>query len=300
MAERVVTVVAPAKINVVLRVLGRREDGYHHLESLLLPISLQDTVTVREAEEFSVAMFHADGRPMLMPDPESNLAFRAATSWLRARGRDGPAVAIEVVKSIPLAAGLGGGSADGAAVLRALDALWGEPLGHETLTRIAGDLGSDVPAMLQGGAVVMRGRGEVLEPVPAATTRWVLLPQHFPVRTPHAYAWWDEEGATPPADLDRATHALRVGNVHVLAGLLHNDLQGPVARRHAQVQVAVERLLEAGALGALMSGSGPTVAALVADEQDAIRIVGRIPRAIAVVAPPPPGARAPNHAPSPG
>jgi 4-diphosphocytidyl-2-C-methyl-D-erythritol kinase len=300
MTERAITVAAPAKINLVLRVLSRREDGYHDVESLVLPVSLQDSVTVREAEELSVAMFHADGRPMLMPDPESNLAFRAAASWLRARGRERPAVAVEIVKSIPLAAGLGGGSADGAAVLRALDGLWVEPLGNETLARLAEELGSDVPAMLRGGAVVTRGRGEVLEPVPGATTWWVLLPQPFTVRTPHAYAWWDEEGGTSPADLDRTAAVLRVGNVHALAGLLHNDLQGPVSRRHAQVQVAVERLLEAGALGAVMSGSGPTVAGLVADEQEATRIAGRIPRAIPVMSPPPPGPQPSYPSPSPG
>ncbi|MFL5798078.1 MAG: 4-(cytidine 5'-diphospho)-2-C-methyl-D-erythritol kinase [Actinomycetota bacterium] len=290
MAERSVTVGAPAKINLVLRVLGRREDGYHDLESLVLPVSLQDSVTAREAEAMSVAMFHPDGRPMLLPDPESNLAFRAATAWLRARARDDLAAAIEVEKHIPMAAGLGGGSADAAAVLEALDALWNEGLPEGELDRLAAELGSDVPAMLHGGPAVMRGRGELVEPVDAATTWWVLLPQPFAVRTPHAYAWWDEVGSTAPADVGRAVAALHAGDLDALAALLHNDLQGPVARRHAQVQVGVERLLDAGALGAVMSGSGPTVAALVADEQEAIRVSGHVPRAIPVVAPPPPPA----------
>ncbi len=287
MAERAVTVGAPAKINLVLRVLGRREDGYHDLESLVLPVSLEDAVTAREAEGMSVAMFHPDGRPMLLPDPESNLAFRAAMAWLGARGRPRHAAAVEVEKHIPMAAGLGGGSADAAAALRALNALWDEGLPDDELDRLAGELGSDVPAMLRGGPVVMQGRGEIVHPVEAATTWWVLLPQTFPVRTPHAYAWWEEGGATGTADVSRAAAALRAGDLDALTAMLHNDLQGPVARRHAQVQVAVERLLDAGALGAVMSGSGPTVAGLVTDEQEAIRISGRIARAIPVAAPPP-------------
>jgi 4-diphosphocytidyl-2-C-methyl-D-erythritol kinase len=285
--RREIVLRAPAKINVVLRVVGRRDDGYHDLESLVLPVSLADTVTVREDERFSVGMFHPDGSPMLLPDPESNLAFRAIEAWVGARGRDDSAAAIVVEKHIPMAAGLGGGSADAAAVLRALNDLWDGGLGAEELSRLGAELGSDVPAMLHGGPLVMRGRGEALEPLGAATTWWVLLPQPFHVRAPDAYAWWDEEGDTSDVDLDDAVKAVRLGDLDMLAGLLRNDLQRPVARRHAQVQVAVERLLDAGALGAVMSGSGPTVAGLASDERDAHRIAERIRGAIPVSAPPP-------------
>ena len=134
----------------------------------------------------------------------------------------------------------------------------------------------------------MRGRGEVVETVESAATFWVLVPQPFPVRTVDAYGLWDEEGATANVALDDAVDAVRRGDPHELAQWLWNDLQGPVARRHAQIQVVVERLLDAGALGAVMSGSGPTVAGLVADEQEAERIAERIPGALAVSAPPPP------------
>ena len=289
MAEpRRVVVRAPAKINAVLRVLGRRDDGYHDLESLVLPVSLSDTVTVREDEHVSVSMFHADGRPMLLPDPGSNLAYVATRAWLEARAVEGRAASVVIGKEIPMAAGLGGGSADAAAVLLALNRLWGRGLSKAKLMSVAETIGSDVPAMARGGAVVMRGRGEVVETVEAAATFWVLVPQPFPVRTVDAYGLWDEEGATANVALDDAVDAVRRGDPHELAQWLWNDLQGPVARRHAQIQVVVERLLDAGALGAVMSGSGPTVAGLVADEQEAERIAERIPGALAVSAPPPP------------
>jgi 4-diphosphocytidyl-2-C-methyl-D-erythritol kinase len=289
MAEpRVVRVGAPAKINGVLRVLGRRDDGYHDVESLVLPVSLADTVTVRREDHVSVGMFHPDGRPMLLPDPESNLAYVATRAWLEARALGGRAASIVVEKEIPMAAGLGGGSADAAAVLIALNRLWSGGLSKAKLASVAEGIGSDVPAMLRGGAVVMRGRGEIVEPVEAATTWWVLVPQPFPVRTVDAYSWWDDEGATANVALDDALDAVRRGDPHELAQWLWNDLQAPVARRHAQLQVVVERLLDAGALGAVMSGSGPTVAGLAIDEPEAERIAERIPGAVAVSAPPPP------------
>jgi len=287
-AEREVVVRAPAKINAVLRVLGRRDDGYHELESLVLPVSLADTITVREDDRVTVSMFHADGRPMLLSDPGSNLAYVALQAWLEVRGAGGRGASITVEKEIPMAAGLGGGSADAAGVLTALNRLWGDGLPPEELARVAAGIGSDVPAMLEGGPVVMRGRGEVVETVEADTTWWVLVPQPFPVRTPDAYAWWDDEGTTAKVRLDDAVSAVRGGAARDLAGWLWNDLQGPVARRHAQIQVVVERLLDLGALGAVMSGSGPTVAGLVRDEHEADRIADRIAGAIAVSAPPPP------------
>jgi 4-diphosphocytidyl-2-C-methyl-D-erythritol kinase len=283
-----IVVRAPAKINAVLRVLGRRDDGYHDLESLVLPVSLADTVTVREDDGVSVAMFHPDGRPMLLPDPGSNLAFVAAHAWLEARGAEGRSASVVVEKEIPMAAGLGGGSADAAAVLLAMNRLWSGGLSRTKLASVAAGIGSDVPAMVRGGAAVMRGRGEQVVPVEAGTTWWVLVPQPFPVHTADAYAWWDEEGATANVGLDDAVEAVRRGDPQELAQWLWNDLQGPVARRHAQIQVIVERLLDAGALGAVMSGSGPTVAGLAADEQEAERIAERFPGGVAVSAPPPP------------
>jgi 4-diphosphocytidyl-2-C-methyl-D-erythritol kinase len=285
--RREVSVNAPAKINVVLRLLGRREDGYHDLESLVLPVSLADVVTAREDDRVSVGMFHPDGRPMLLPDPDTNLAFLATEAWLDASSNRDRTPSIVVEKNIPMAAGLGGGSADAAGVLRALNALWDDELSDEDLSRIGAEIGSDVPAMLRSGATVMRGRGEMVEPVEAARTWWVLVPQPFAVRTPEAYSWWDEESSTANVSIDDALDAVRTGDPKELARWLWNDLQSPVARRHAQIQVAVERLLDAGALGAVMSGSGPTVAGLAADEPDADRIADRVPGGIPVSAPPP-------------
>ncbi|HEX9376050.1 MAG TPA: 4-(cytidine 5'-diphospho)-2-C-methyl-D-erythritol kinase [Actinomycetota bacterium] len=278
---------AHAKINVFLRVLGRRDDGYHDLESLILPVSLSDDVVVRRQPHVSASVRLPDGRPLLLSDPMANLALRAAAEWYEARPGKEEGASVEVEKRIPVASGLGGGSADAATTLRALNELWGRPFGAPELAGIGARLGSDVPALLDGGPVLVGGRGEIVEPVVVAPMWWVLLPQPFGVRSAEAYAWWDEEPGSSDRDVAAVLEAARGGRVERLARLLFNDLQAPVARRHAQVQVAVERLLDAGALGAAMSGSGPTVAGLVANEEDARRIEDRVPGAIAVTSPPP-------------
>src|SRR5262249_18949486 len=154
--RREVVVRAPAKINVVLRVLGRRDDGFHELESLVLPVSLVDTVTGREDDHLSVSMLHTAGPPMPLPDPASHLAFVAMRAWLDAGGAAGRAASVVVEKAIPMAAGLGGGSADAAAVLLAMNRLWGDGLPKRELARVGAGIGSDVPAMLRGGPLVMR------------------------------------------------------------------------------------------------------------------------------------------------
>ncbi len=289
-----VTLPAHAKINVFLRVLRRRDDGYHDLESLILPLSLSDDVVVRRQSHVSASVRLPDGRPLLLPDPMANLALRAAAEWYEARSGNEEGAAVEVEKRIPVASGLGGGSADAAATLRALNELWGAPFGPPELSEIGARLGSDVPALLDGGPVLVGGRGEIVEPVAAAPTWWILLPQPFGVRSADAYAWWDEEPTSTDHDVHALLEAFRGGRVERLAPLLFNDLQAPVAHRHAQVQVAVERLLDAGALGAVMSGSGPTVAALVRSEEEARRIEDRVPGAIAVSAPPPRGPSGPG------
>jgi 4-diphosphocytidyl-2-C-methyl-D-erythritol kinase len=178
------------------------------------------------------------------------------------------------VKRIPVAAGLGGGSADAAAALLALDELWGctQHAGEELLA-MAAQIGSDVPALLTGGpAAVIRGRGEIVEPVEVPPSWWVLLPLPFPVAVTDAYRWWDEDGGV----------SLPAG----ASGRFVNDLEPPVSRRHPEIRDAEERLLAAGATAAIMCGSGPTVAGLADDEAHAERIAEVLPGSIPVSAPP--------------
>jgi 4-diphosphocytidyl-2-C-methyl-D-erythritol kinase len=251
---------AHAKVNVFLRVLGRRDDGYHDVETLILPISLHDVVTVRPADELSIEVSGPAARGV--PDGDANLALRAARALAAEAG--GPVsrlgVQISIEKRIPVAAGLGGGSADAAGTLRALDELWGLGAGEDVLRRIALDVGSDVPALLLGEPAYVRGRGEIVEPVLVQTTSWVVRP-FSGVSAAEAYAWWDEQPATGP-DPGALIAAAEAGNDALLGSALFNDLQGPVAARRAEVVDTVAALLDAGALGAVMSGSGPSVAAL--------------------------------------
>ncbi len=274
---------AYAKLNVFLRVLGRRDDGYHDIESLIVPISLADHVTVELADDVTLTF----GGPAAagFPADETNLAVRAARALAAQVGeesRRGARITIE--KRIPVAAGLGGGSADAAATLLLLDVLWGTGVGRDGLMQLAAEVGSDVPAMLLGEPAYVRGRGEVVEPVMLQTTTWVVKPFGFGVSSSDAYAWWDEAAATGP-DPGALIAAAEAGNNALLGSALYNDLQGPVAARHPEISQTIETFIGAGAEGAVMSGSGPTVVALCpfATAPDIARAV---PGSLVVDAPP--------------
>ena len=171
---------AHAKVNVFLRVLGRRDDGYHDVETLLLPISLADDVMVEPAQELSLSLdgLAAEG----VPTDETNIVLRAARALAtEAGGAEPPGGRISIEKRIPVAAGLGGGSADAAATLLLLDELWAVGLGRDGLARLAALVGSDVPAMLLGEPAYAEGRGERVSPVLVQSTTWVVKPFAFGV-----------------------------------------------------------------------------------------------------------------------
>ena len=260
--ERVIRRSAHAKLNVSLHVLGRRDDGYHDIESVIVPVSLADEMTFRAAPELRLTV-RGD---VEVPADEGNLVVIAAEALAAACGIEAGAD-VELDKRIPAAAGLGGGSADAAATLLALNELWGCGLEGDDLLELAAALGSDVPALLPGGPVLVGGRGEIVEPAEVEPSWWVLLPQPFALRTSDVYRWWDE--AAGPRDP---------------AGV--NDLEPPVVARHPEVAAAKDRLLAEGARRAMLCGSGPTVAGLADDEQEARRIAASLPGAIAVSAPP--------------
>ncbi len=285
MGPRAVRREAHAKVNVFLRVLRRRPDGYHDLESLVLPISLADRVTARPAEGLRVDVGGPGDLARAVPRGGMNLALIAAL----ALAEDCPSAAgalVEIEKRIPVAAGLGGGSADAAATLHALDELWGCGLGAQGLLPIGERVGSDVPALLVGGPVLASGRGERVRAVSVPTLWWVLVPLGFPTRSPDAYRWWDEDGGHTGPDPTPLLAAAGAGDAEALGPMLFNDLEGPVARRHPQVGQVREELFRAGALGALMSGSGPTVAGLARDEAHARALAARFPGATVVHGPP--------------
>jgi 4-diphosphocytidyl-2-C-methyl-D-erythritol kinase len=256
-----------AKVNLFLRVLGRREDGYHDIETLVLPLTLADFLTVEtRRDDLGIVVTLTGPEAGEVPAGKNNLAFRTAEAIREATGRpDG--VWISIDKRIPVAAGLGGGSADAAAVLRALGRVWSVPSGD--VTRIAEVVGSDVPSLVLREPVLARDRGESVTPIDVPRLNWALLPRPFGVSSADAYRWWDEDGAHTGPDPGPVTEAARDGNVDALSSLLFNDLERPVAARHPEVIESTRILLEAGAVGTILCGSGPTVAGLCRDEAHA-------------------------------
>ena len=276
---------ASAKLNVFLRVLAAREDGYHDLESLVVPISLADRVTVTPDDRLRVETRGPERLAGAVTEGGLNLALVAALALADACPDAGGAH-VEIDKRIPVAAGLGGGSADAAATLDALNELWGCGLDRGTLVDVAERIGSDVPAMLAGGPVLMSGRGELLAPAACASYWWVVVSLGFGVRSPDAYRWWDEDGGSPGPDPDLVLRAAAAGDPGALGPLLFNDLEPSVVRRHPGVGAAKALLLDRGALGALMIGSGSSVAGLARDRGHAEALASAFDDAIVATGPP--------------
>jgi 4-diphosphocytidyl-2-C-methyl-D-erythritol kinase len=282
---RSVTRLAHAKLNVFLRVLGRRDDGYHDIQTAILPLELHDVVTVEEADALEVVVA-GEGAATLAAAGGESLAGRAAHVWATAAGVGAPHARIMVDKRIPVAAGLGGGSADAAATLLALDELFGSGLSTEALIEAASSVGSDVPALVAGGPVFVDGRGDHVVPLHAVTTHWVVLPLPFAVRASDAYGWWDERPSTGP-DPGALVAGIETGDDELVGSATFDDLQPPVAARHPEVERAVAAFGDAGALGAIMSGSGPTVVALARHLGHADSLAEAVPGSFVTVSAPP-------------
>jgi 4-diphosphocytidyl-2-C-methyl-D-erythritol kinase len=301
-ADDVVVARAPAKINVHLAVGPLRADGFHQLQTVYFAVSLHDTVSVEAGEGLSLELT-GEGADGDVPTDRSNLVWRAAELLARHAGVAADA-AIRIDKAIPAAAGLAGGSADAAAALVALDAFWGTRADRTDLDRLAAQLGSDVPFSLHGGVALGAGRGEQLSPVLARRPwHWVLGIAGEGLSTPAVYAELDRlraDGRVPDGDVDTAPDAvlaaLRSGPVSALAAAVRNDLQAPALSLRPDLRRALRAAEEAGAEAALISGSGPTVAALVADEHAAVRLAAELAgagvfRTVRVASGPVPGAR---------
>jgi 4-diphosphocytidyl-2-C-methyl-D-erythritol kinase len=270
---------------VFLRVLRAREDGYHDIESLVVPVSLADRITARPADELRVTMKGVDDLPRTIPGGGLNLALVAALALAEECEHAGGAE-VEIEKRIPVAAGLGGGSSDAAATLGALNELWGCGLDMEALADIAARVGSDVPAMLAGDSVLVHGRGDVIDPATVDRLWWVLRSFDFGVRSPDAYRWWDDDRASSGADPAPLIVAATKGDPETLGPLLFNDLERPVFARHPDLAEAKAGLLQAGALGAVMSGSGSSVVGLARDEAHARSLAKQWASAQVIAGPP--------------
>jgi 4-diphosphocytidyl-2-C-methyl-D-erythritol kinase len=245
---------AQAKINLRLRILAREASGFHQLETILLRLTLADEVTVRT----SVRGRTLDCRGADVGPLERNLAYRAAMALREAGGPD--TFAIEIEKQIPVGAGLGGGSADAAAVLRALNGQAARPLPDDGLLAIAASLGADVPFLASRAVMALAwGRGErllALDPPPSRPV--VVLVPAFGVSTSEAYRWLDDTAGPPPME-PRLWHPAELSGWPALASLAHNDFEPVVAGRHPEIDAMVGELRALGASPAMMSGSGSAV-----------------------------------------
>jgi len=249
-----VRVKAFAKLNLSLRVVGVRPDGYHEIRTVFQSIALHDTLAFRPVAG-AIRIRCSDPS---CPTDATNLVWRAAERLWEATGRRGPlpGVSIRIVKRIPIEAGLGGGSSDAAAALRALCALWRVRLPRERLREVAAALGADVPFFLEGGTMLGVQRGDVLIPQRDLDRAWaVIVVPPFGVRTADAFRWWDERQGGGPA--------------------LANDLEKPVAARHPEIAGLVHDL-RGGAMQAGMSGSGSAVFGLFARRDAAAQAFRRL------------------------
>ncbi|MEZ4501154.1 MAG: 4-(cytidine 5'-diphospho)-2-C-methyl-D-erythritol kinase [Dehalococcoidia bacterium] len=255
---------APAKVNLALEVVRRRKDGYHDIDTVMTTISLADTITVRPATGLEVALEGPWARGI---DAADDLAGRAARS-LAAAARREPDVRIEVTKRIPHPAGLGGGSSDAAAVIRALDAMWGLGWSRERLADVAAEVGSDVPFFVYGGAAHCTGRGEFVEPLKdlRPLRMLVLVP---PVQA-RANKTGSRFGALTPRDLTSGERAQRLA-ARMARGAppptndLGNAFEAVIERTDAELMAHYGAYHAAGAPKLHLSGAGPAVFVLVSD-----------------------------------
>ncbi|MDK0519980.1 4-(cytidine 5'-diphospho)-2-C-methyl-D-erythritol kinase [Streptomyces sp. ML-6] len=269
-----VTVRVPAKVNVQLAVGAPRPDGFHDLANVFLAVGLYDEVTVTPADGLRITCSGPDAAQV--PLDATNLAARAAIELAERHGI-APDVHIHIAKDIPVAGGMAGGSADGAAALLACDALWGTGATREELLDICARLGSDVPFSLVGDAALGTGRGEKLTPIEVGGTfHWVFAVADGGLSTPAVYGEFDRltAGTDVPAPVASPAllAALRSGDTTALAGALSNDLQPAALSLRPSLADTLAAGTGAGALAALVSGSGPTTAFLTADEESARKV----------------------------
>ena len=270
-----VTVRVPGKVNVYLGVGPREFSGYHELATIFQAVGIYDEVTVSAADSLKISGLGAFAEQI--PTDETNLAWKAAELVARACGED-PNIHIQIDKSIPIAAGMAGGSADAAATLVACDTYWNAGIPRDQLDAMAATLGSDVPFMLHGGCALGVGRGDVLSPVMIrGSFHWVFATFDEGLSTAQIYEKTDEmrglEFEAEPEVPTELLSALARGDAPALGRLLHNDLQLAATTSRPQLGRVLEQGIDSGALGAIISGSGPTCAFLVRDESSAIDLV---------------------------
>ncbi|HEY0806983.1 MAG TPA: 4-(cytidine 5'-diphospho)-2-C-methyl-D-erythritol kinase [Pseudonocardiaceae bacterium] len=299
-----VTVRVPAKVNLHLAVGDRRRDGYHSLTTVFQALSLTDEVVVAATDEPGVEVT-GEGAASVPADTD-NLAWRAVVALAGHVGRDLAEHRIKVLirKTIPVAGGMAGGSADAAAALVGLAALWKLEMGRDELATVAAGIGSDVPFLLHGGTALGTGRGELLVPVLSRHTfHWVIAFDRSGLRTPDVYGELDrlrsDGRSSRIGAVEPVLEALSSGDPRQLALLLGNDLQAAAVSLRPGLRRTLRAGVDAGALAGLVSGSGPSCAFLCSDGETAVRVAASLAgagvcRTVRVAQGPVPGARVVN------
>jgi 4-diphosphocytidyl-2-C-methyl-D-erythritol kinase len=249
-----------AKLNLFLRVLGRRADGYHELESIFHTVALGDDLSVVATHSGDVEIdMRLEGTTGTIPTVQENLVAIAAQRLIE-RGASNGGIQVLITKRIPFGAGLGGGSGNAAGILVALNELWDMRLSVEDLHQVAGLIGSDVPYCLGGGTALATARGEQLTALPSPVSMtFVLGISNDPLSTRDVYEAWDDVGSAEEISSAAMALALGSGEVDEVAPLLHNDLETASFKLRPELADKKEEMRRAGALGAAMSGSGPTI-----------------------------------------
>jgi len=272
-----VRVTVPAKINLSLSVGPRRPDGYHDIATVFHAVGLYDDVTVTSAPAGSgVTVRMVGDATEQLPTDDDNIAVRAVRLAAARAGRSDD-VHVAITKAIPIAGGMAGGSADAAAVLAGCAALWTNSLDAVALHDLASQLGSDVPFLLEGGTMIGTGRGEILTPVLAqGGFHWVIAVSDTGLSTPAVYAELDRlrenREVSPPSVDDDLLRALRGGDARALGRCLHNDLQEAALSLRPSLARVLDAGSDLGALGGIVSGSGPTCVFLARDREHALDI----------------------------
>ena len=259
---------ARAKLNLSLDVLGKRSDGYHDLKMVMQSIDLCDNITVEDNGGRGIRVSSNVG---FLPTNEKNLAVAAALRFYDSLDREPRGIDLTLEKSIPVCAGMAGGSSDAAAVLRALNELEGKPYSLMELAKVGEQVGSDVPYCVLGTTALAEGRGEVLTTLPALPKCWVVVCKpDFPVSTPELFGKIDRCKVRCRPDTDGLLRALESGDLEGVARRMYNVFEDVLPeRQRARVLDIKNTLIQCGALGANMSGTGPTAFGLFRDGESA-------------------------------
>ncbi|MBF0754636.1 4-(cytidine 5'-diphospho)-2-C-methyl-D-erythritol kinase [Jeotgalicoccus nanhaiensis] len=259
--------IAPAKINLTLDTLYKRDDGYHEVSMVMTTVDLNDNLSFEKRRDRKIII---ESDHQFVPTDRRNLAYQAAQLMMR-RYKIKTGVTINIDKHIPIAAGLAGGSADAAATFRGMNALYNLGVGLDELAALSSELGSDIPFCVYGGTALATGRGEIIERLPRPPHAWVVLAKpSVSVSTKTIY------GALKPGKNKPASELMKKAIIdedyEQILGTLKNDLEEVTVKKYPQVRKLLDNMKESGADGALMSGSGPTVFGIVRKERQSIHL----------------------------